>query len=263
MASEPTRFRAAAQHYLLGRPHYADALIRRVAELCELRPRHRVLDLGCGPGQLAVAFAPFVGHVVALDPEPAMLCVAREHGSRVGRPVEFRQGSSGDVGPELGSFRLVAIGRAFHWMQREDALRRLDQVIEPGGAIALFGDDFPQVPDNRWCAAFEQLIDRYAAADAARAARRAPGWLRHAAVLLDSPFCSLERIAVIEHRRTPLERFVARALSLSSVSRELIGARVDDLTREVLETMAPHARGGLVTEVVESEALIARRKPDC
>src|SRR5947209_7966494 len=107
MASAPTRFHAAAKHYLQGRPHYADALIRRVVELCGLRPTDRLLDLGCGPVQLAVAFAPFVGLVVGMDPEPAMLGVAREHAARAGRPVELRQGSSGDVGPDLGSFRMV------------------------------------------------------------------------------------------------------------------------------------------------------------
>jgi hypothetical protein len=56
--------------------------------------------------------------------------------------------------------------------------------------------------------AFERLIDRYAEADTARATRRAPGWLRHEAVLLDSPFPRLERISVIERRATPVERSV-------------------------------------------------------
>ena len=127
--------------------------------------------------------------------------------------------------------------------------------------MVLFGDRHPQVPDNRWRGAFEGLIDRYAAGDAARAARRAPGWLRHEAVLLDSPFPHLERAAVIERRQTPLEQFVDRALSLSSVSRGRIGARADELGREVREALAAFAREGLVTEVVESEALIARRGP--
>jgi hypothetical protein len=70
-----------------------------------------------------------------------------------------------------------------------------------------------------------------------------------------------ERRGVIKRRQTPLEHFVERALSMSSVSRDRIGARVDELAREVREVMAPFAQEGMVVEVVESEALIARRAP--
>jgi hypothetical protein len=52
---------------------------------------------------------------------------------------------------------------------------------------------------------------------------------------------------------------VDRALSLSSVSHDLTGARSDDLSREMREAMAAFAKDGLVAEVVESESLIARR----
>ena len=41
---EPRRFRGAAAHYLGGRPAYAPALFRRLAGLCGLDGRERVLD---------------------------------------------------------------------------------------------------------------------------------------------------------------------------------------------------------------------------
>jgi hypothetical protein len=58
---------------------------------------------------------------------------------------------------------------------------------------------------------------------------------------------------------TPVERLVDRALSLSSVSQGQIGARADDLAGELRAALAAFAAEGSVTEVVESEALIARR----
>ena len=54
---QPRRFRSAAPHYLAGRPPYAPRLIRHVAHFTGLAPDARVLDLGCGPGMLAGAFA--------------------------------------------------------------------------------------------------------------------------------------------------------------------------------------------------------------
>jgi SAM-dependent methyltransferase len=201
-----------------------------------------------------------VGQVVAIDPEPEMLRIAQEEAGRAGRAIDFRQGSSSELGPDLGHFRLVTIGRAFHWMDRPDTLRRLDQLVDPDGAVVLFGDDHPAVPDNRWLAAFEQLIDRYAAINPVGARHQSADWVRHEASLLDSPFACLERLGVIERRQTPLEHFVDRALSLSIVSRDRIGARADDLADEVRGVMAPFAVTGTVVEVVESQALLARRQ---
>ncbi len=261
MPSEPRRYRAAAHHYLAGRPPYSAALIRRVAQLCGLDAGCRLLDLGCGPGMLAVAFAPFVRQVVAVDPEPEMLRIAREEAARAGRDIEFRQGSSHDLEPSLGAFRITVIGRAFHWMDRPDTLRRLDRIIEPGGAVVLFSDDHLSVPDNRWKQVFDPLIDLYSESDPGRAERRSPEWLKHEAVLLESPFPCLERLAVIERRETPLEHFVERTLSLSSVSLQATGDRADAIAREVRAALAPFAHGDRVAEVVESKALIARREP--
>ena len=89
---QPRRFRTAAQHYLAGRPAYAPRLIRHVARFTGLAPEHRVLDLGCGPGMLAGAFAPLAGEVIAMDPEPEMLRIAEaEFGGSRAHPLRARQ----------------------------------------------------------------------------------------------------------------------------------------------------------------------------
>jgi len=256
---QPRRFQSAAQHYLGGRPPYADRLIALVAEHCRLRRTDRLLDLGCGPGLLAIAFAPLVGGVLAIDPEPEMLRIAASAAAEAGVTVEFVTGSSYDLGTQFGRFRLVTIGRAFHWMDRVETLRRLAEIVEPDGAIALFGDDHPRVPDNRWQRDYKALIERYSEGDTVRAQVKSPDWVPHQAVLLDSPFAALERISVIERRRTPVDRLIDRALSMSSSSPERLGPRAADLVRELRELLAGVAADGLVTEVVESEALIAHR----
>ncbi len=136
---EPRRFASAAQHYLAGRPPYAKGLISRIAEELHLGAEDAVMDLGCGPGQLAMLFAPFVKSVLAIDPSAEMLEVAR-HAAAGADNIHFRTGSSFDIGPELGTFRLVTIGRAFHWMDRPGTLRRLDAMVERDGAVALFSE---------------------------------------------------------------------------------------------------------------------------
>jgi SAM-dependent methyltransferase len=252
---QPRRFRTAAAHYLAGRPSYAPRAIQRVIELCAVKPTDRVLDLGCGPGQLARAFAPYVSEVVGIDPEPEMLRLARQDGPDNALWIEA---SSYDAGPHLGRFGLVTMGRSFHWMDRVDTLGRLDDIVTPEGAVVLFSDNHPDVPDNAWRKEYSAVIERYAE-DEERRRRRGAGWISHTALLLDSAFSRIEEISVIERRALPAAVLLDRALSMSSTSRARLGARADDLLRELNDLIGRLAPLGHLREVVATNALMARR----
>ncbi|MDR3516077.1 MAG: class I SAM-dependent methyltransferase [Azospirillaceae bacterium] len=258
---QPHRFESAAAYYRRGRPPYAATLINRVVAICGLTAEHHLLDLGCGPGPLAIAFAPVVGSVLALDPEPRMLQAATTAAAEAGvaAKIRFAEGSSYQLGPELGRFRVTTIGRAFHWMDRPDTLRRLDTMIEPDGAVVLFDDHHPAVPDNAWYVDFKTLIERYSDDDPIRQQRKAPSWQYHEAVLLRSPFERLERAAVIERRQTAVADLIDRALSMSSTSPQRLGDRTTALVDALQTLLAGVAVDGLLTEIVETSALIARR----
>ena len=254
---DPHRFRSAAAHYLRGRPDYAAGLMPRVAGLCGLDGAGVALDLGCGPGQLARALLPFVDSVLAMDPEPEMLGEARALSA--GLPVEFVQGSSHDLAPGMGPFRIAVIGRAFHWMDRVETARRLDGLVTQGGALVLFSDTHPDVPDNAWRAPYQAALDGVVGGGT-RAAWRGPGWVKHEAILLDSPFPALERIGILERRRTPVAQMLERAQSMSSTSRDRLGdSGIARLLGAAGAVLGQAAEDGMVTEVVESVALIARR----
>jgi SAM-dependent methyltransferase len=252
---QPRRFRTAAHHYLAGRPGYAPRAIQRVIALCGVKPTDRVLDLGCGPGQLARAFAPYVSEVVGIDPEPEMLRLARQDAPDNALWIEA---SSYDIGPELGRFGLATMGRSFHWMDRVDTLRRLDAMLAPGAAVVLFSDGHPEVPDNAWRAEYSAVIDRYAE-DEERRRRRGPDWVTHTAVLLDSAFSEIEEISVLERRRLSAAVLLDRALSMSSTSRARLGPRADDLLQELTAVIGRLAPSGELREVVATNALMARR----
>jgi SAM-dependent methyltransferase len=195
--------RTASQHYLRGRPAYSPALIRRVAEHCGPRDDPRLPDLGCGPGQLALAFAFFAGSVVAIDPEPEMLRIAAGVIEGIAPNVELESGSSADLSPRLGRFRMAVMGRSFHWMDRAETLGRLDALIVPAGAVALFEADHQDVPENAWLADYAASLECHAGDDPVQAASRTSNWVRREGMLLESPCSQPERIVVIERRRVP------------------------------------------------------------
>ncbi|MGF6721613.1 trans-aconitate methyltransferase [Paraburkholderia sp. GAS41] len=255
----PDRFKNNAAHYLGGRPAYSPRLIRRVAEVCKLDGTQRLLDLGCGPGQLSLAFSSWVSSGVALDPEPAMLRIAAELGLGIAPNIEYRLGSSYDLSPDWGAFQLAVVGRAFHWMDRPDTLARLAQLIVPSGAVVLFATSQPDDAATPWQAPYRALLDEYAQTDPAREQRKSDSWESHESVLLKSAFAALERVSIIERRRVTLDSLMARALSMSSLSRERLGSQLDELLERARQLLEPHAADGWLDEHVESIALIARR----
>ncbi|MFC0400640.1 class I SAM-dependent methyltransferase [Paraburkholderia rhizosphaerae] len=255
----PERFRHAAAHYLTGRAAYSPRLIRRVGQACGLDGTQRLLDIGCGPGQLSIAFASWVASGVAIDPEPEMLRIASELGAGIAPNIEFREGSSYELSADMGPFGLAVIGRAFHWMDRPDTLRRLDALIEPGGALALFATSQPDSASEPWMAEYRGLLDQYAQADPARARRKSDAWIAHEAVLMQSPFASLERVSIIERRKVSVDALMKRPQSMSSLSRSHLGARLDELMSHLKTLLDTHARDGWLDEWVESTAVIARR----
>jgi SAM-dependent methyltransferase len=255
----PDRFHNAAPHYLSGRPAYSPALIRRVAQRAGLDGTQRLLDLGCGPGQLSLAFASWVASAMAIDPEPAMLEVAAQLGAGIAPNIEYRQGSSYDLSPELGTFDLAVIGRAFHWMDRVDTLSRFDAILSRRGAIALFNTTHLDDPLRPWAGQYRDLIDRYANSDASREMRLSAEWESHTDVLARSAFAAIERISVIEYRRVSAEQLKARPLSMSSLARERLGERLDTLLGEIDILVTTHASDGWLVERIESTAIVATR----
>lgn len=134
-------FTSTEEYYASYRPGYGDAAIEYLCERFELHDSSRVLDLGCGAGQIAVSLAVSAGTVVGMDPNEKMLREAEKRAERAGREnIEWLVGSDSDLSAELGTFHLTTMGRSFHWMNQKRTLERLYSMTEPGGGIALLND---------------------------------------------------------------------------------------------------------------------------
>ena len=253
---DPDRFRSAARHYF-ARTNYAPRLVRAVVAELGLTSDDRVMDLGCGPGLLAIALAPFVGEVIAVDPAAEMLAAGRAAAGALADRIRFVRGSSNELDDTFGPVRLVAMGRSFHWMDRTDTLERLDAIVAPDGAVALFDVDTIRRGAGDWHARFEEIVERYAPR---KAEWRAPEWVPHEVFLVDSRFSRIDGMAVVEEVRFAADQLVDRALSLSRTSPDALGPEAAAALTADLRTLAADiAVDGMISEILKSTVTIARR----
>ncbi len=110
----------------------------------------RMLDLGCGPGQLGIAFARLTkAAVIGLDPEPEMLEAAEADAVAAGVDIALIRGSSYDL-DRTRPLKMTVMGRSFHWMDRSATLKALDEITVADAAVVLFGDrHISSTPDWR------------------------------------------------------------------------------------------------------------------
>jgi ubiquinone/menaquinone biosynthesis C-methylase UbiE len=257
---DPTRFTSAIPHYVSGRPAYSPRLVAKLARETGLGPHSRVLDLGCGPGSLTLLLAPHCGTTIGIDIDASMIATARAASAAAGVDVDWRVGNSFELDETLAPLDLVTIARAFHWMDRDATLQRLDGLISPGGAIALINTELSPVGGLNWHTAFEELRKAHGRFDDFYHWRKSKDWEEHVSVLMRSPFSDVERISVYEKRTPSLDEVVARALSFSANTPSALGeeghAAYETAMRERMLEISPDGR---FPEIVETVAIIARR----
>lgn len=257
---QPRRFQSTAAAYARFRLGYPDRLIRRVIELVGLKPGDPVLDLGCGPGLLTLPFALAGMAVTAVDPEPEMLEALKNAADTAHLSVQTCAGSSFDLPLGIGSFRLVTMGRAFHWMDRVETAKALDRLVAADGALALFDDETLKTAENRWRQVLDAVATRYGADEAPhRAARSRPDYRSHESILLDSPFAALETAGEIVTRTLSADDIVGLAGSLSVTSQRALGERAAAFEEELRQELTVLSPDGRFREIAEMRVLIARR----
>ena len=153
--------------YGLSVGRYAPGLAAALIEVAGIEPGSRVLDVGCGPGGLAMAMANVVGeeNVSAVDPSQAFVSVAR---ARL-PAAEVRVAAAEELPFEDDSFDAALAQLVVNFMtDAERGVGEMRRVVKPGGTVAActwdYGDKMTMLR-TYWDAAHEVLPDEAAAAD--------------------------------------------------------------------------------------------------
>jgi ubiquinone/menaquinone biosynthesis C-methylase UbiE len=112
----------------------------RLIEQAAIRANHKVMDLGCGTGTLAIMVkqAQPGAEVFGLDADPEMLKVASLKSKRDSMPVKFDQGMAYHLPYPDASLDRVLSSLMIHHLktpEKEQAAREIYRVLKPGGQL--------------------------------------------------------------------------------------------------------------------------------
>jgi SAM-dependent methyltransferase len=140
------QFGAAAARYAASDYHGGGPDLAAMLEAASPRGHERVLDMGCGTGHTALAFAPRVREVVGLDLTQAMLDEAGRLAALRGiANLRLERGDAMALPYPDASFDLVTCRQCAHHFERpEAALREAARVLRPGGRLVLVDSVAPE-----------------------------------------------------------------------------------------------------------------------
>ena len=258
---DATLFRGSAPYYERGRLPYQPAVAEAIAGGLALDGRGRLLDVGCGPGTVALRLAHLFEAVIGLDPDAEMLAKGRDRAAERGiGNAAWLQALAEHLPLRAGSIRVATFAQSFHWMERDRVASAIFALLEPGGAFVQVSawPGGPPEPDGPLPhplpphTAIKALVTRYLGP----VRRAGQGVLLYGTpggeddVVRRAGFDEMQVVTVPDREvviRT-VEDVVAAVYSNSGSAPHLFGDRLPGLEAELRDLLAEASPSGLFAE---------------
>jgi SAM-dependent methyltransferase len=129
-------FNEVAVEYDRNRPAYPDALVDQACEVAGIGDGDRVLEIGCGTGQLTRSLLARGLRVTALEPGDQLIGIAEENLKDAG-DVELVHARLEDMQLPRESYEAVFSASAIHWVDPDLGWRKIADALAPNGTLAL------------------------------------------------------------------------------------------------------------------------------
>jgi SAM-dependent methyltransferase len=247
------RFASTVEFYTRCREPYPPEFFQTVAERLALQGDEALLDVGCGPGPLAIGFAPFVGSCTGLDSEADMIKAARAAAESVGVRLTLHPGRIEDF-PTDQIFDMVTLGRALHWLDRDTTIQVLERIVSERGHVLICGATSIEVPQSEWLKPYLKICNSWSDDPERKRYRiEAQEWFA------GSRFSKLDDISVTYAQHVSIDDLIGRALSKSNTSPSVVGRWQAEFEAAIRAVLEPFSQDGVLEEEIVARAAIFGR----
>ena len=255
---DSTLFDGAPYYYARYRPKYPSQLYEKLAHGFNLNGTGRLLDLGCGTGLISLAFRNHFEQIIGLDPDSAMLAEAQQEAIAVNvKNITWLEQSAEQISRDLGTFKLITIGRAFHWMDRPLVIERSYELLQPGGGLVLLatqGED-PWKDETPWKQSALAVVKKWLG----ERRRAGQGWWvdphpTHVELLAQSSFPSQVLYETAYEQVWTIDSFIGYLYSTAFCLRSFL-PDPQAFETELRETLLAINSSGEFTETITASAL--------
>jgi SAM-dependent methyltransferase len=251
-------FTGTAAYYAAYRRPCPQPVVDYLVKRCRLDGHGRLLDAGCGTGQLFQVMAHYFDEVLAIDPDPDMVTLARQTAARSQLTnIVVRQLRAEDIEADAGPVRMAIFGASFHWMDRRRVGDKIYDLLEPGGQVAVLSPGGIHSGTTEWEATIRQILDRHLGPE-----RRAGGGVycpgeRHEEALRHTRFKTFEVKDIVVREVWSIEQIVGYLNSTSYASKSVLGARAAAFERDVRTNLLGLRPTGQFEKLVEYTVILA------
>ncbi len=257
-----TIFTTTADAYVRYRPEHPGVLIDYIAETARAAADDvPVLDLGSGPGVIAVRLAELGLPVIAVEPSGEMLTVGRQRAIERGiENIDWRQGDSSTVSA-LPPVRGTVIGDAFHYMHRDQVLADLHGITTSGGFVAIVVSHALGTPKAWWEPILDRIRDRFLGTHRAAGPDAPFQYLTedHETVLRRSDFPRIRVLRTDYRLDLTTDKLIGLQYTYAFSSRAVLGGLREEYEQALRDALTAVEPSGGFTATLQTAVIIGER----
>ncbi|MFA5048019.1 MAG: class I SAM-dependent methyltransferase [Patescibacteria group bacterium] len=264
MSDDREIFTGTAHYYAKYRPGYPPDFFDFVIKLFHLNGYSKLLDLGCGTGQLTIPLAPQFQEAIGLDPEKEMLTEAKKLADSMAiNNINWVESTAENFPFGQNVFKLTTMGASFHWMRQDEILNQIYEHTEVGGGLVITSNPtsaWKNDYEEKWQATRRGIVQKYLGQE-----RRAGDSIyvrpkdRFEDIIDRSPFGRHEEWTHEYEQSWTLDSVIGYLYSTSFAARRLFGDQIDDFEQELKTELLRLEPNGIFKEQVRLTALIATK----